>query len=158
MQTLFFVSMKGLCTYENSLFNQKKRFEERKGKARENMLKYRHRIKSTEARYKDKISKYRTKLKVDKEKLKHSLIVSEIGNTYSGASMLALCNVLDNCKGGERILMTSFGSGAGSDSFSIKVTDLINEKKGTIKSVKNYISDKEFIDYSTYLKFSGGIR
>jgi DNA topoisomerase-1 len=57
-------------TYENSLFNQKKRLEEKKGKARENMLKYRHRIKSTEARYKDRISKYRTKLKVDKEKLK----------------------------------------------------------------------------------------
>jgi len=61
-------------------------------------------------------------LKIPEEKMKTGLITPWIGNTYSGASPLGLVNVLDNAKADEMILVSSFGSGAGSDAFIIKVT------------------------------------
>ena len=51
------------------------------------------------------------------KQMQSNLLVSKIGNTYSAASMLVLSDILDKAKAGERILLTSFGSGAGSDSF-----------------------------------------
>ncbi|MEW6528467.1 MAG: hydroxymethylglutaryl-CoA synthase [Candidatus Micrarchaeota archaeon] len=92
------------------------------------------------------------KMEIPSEKLKLGLLTPIIGNTYSGASMLGLANILDNAKPGERILMTSFGSGAGSDSFSIKVSNKVDEKRARITKVVDYIANKKYIEYATYLK------
>jgi hydroxymethylglutaryl-CoA synthase len=93
------------------------------------------------------------KLGIPTEKLKAGLLTPVVGNTYSGASMLGLAAVLDEAKTGNRILVTSFGSGAGSDSFSITVTDRIDESRGKAPLTKDYIEKKKYIDYSTYLKY-----
>jgi hydroxymethylglutaryl-CoA synthase len=85
------------------------------------------------------------------QQLKHNLLVSKIGNTYSAASMLILTDVLDDAKPGERILMTSFGSGAGSDSFLFKVTQNIKKLRKVI-STQEYLADKEYVSYGTYCK------
>jgi len=87
------------------------------------------------------------------EKVKQGLLVAAIGNTYSAASLLGLASVLDVAKAGERILLTSFGSGAGSDSFSLTVTDLIEERRNRAPLVKDMIGSKEYINYAQYLKF-----
>ena len=91
----------------------------------------------------------------DKEQIKAGFIVNKIGNTYSAASLLGLTAVLDRAKAGERILMTSFGSGAGSDSFSIKVTDKIKDKINLAKTTQEYLDNKKYVDYATYCKFTG---
>jgi hydroxymethylglutaryl-CoA synthase len=87
-----------------------------------------------------------------------SLIVTKIGNTYSGSSLIALADVLDRAKVGNRILVTSYGSGAGSDSFSLVVTDEIEAKRNLSPSVSYYLNRKEYIDYAIYTKFRGQLR
>jgi hydroxymethylglutaryl-CoA synthase len=93
------------------------------------------------------------KLGIPAEKMKTGLLTPTVGNTYSGASMLGLSAVLDEAKTGNRILVTSFGSGAGSDSFDILVTDKIEEVRNKAPLTKDYIERKKYIDYSTYIKF-----
>jgi hydroxymethylglutaryl-CoA synthase len=51
------------------------------------------------------------------------LVAARIGNTYSASCMLALCAVFEQASPGDRILLASFGSGAGSDGMVLRVTD-----------------------------------
>jgi len=92
------------------------------------------------------------------EQVRHGLVVNEIGNTYAGSSMIGLAAALDAAKPGERVLVVSFGSGAGSDAFSIVVTDLIEERRGRAPLVRDLISRKAYLDYAQYAKFRGKIR
>ncbi len=96
-------------------------------------------------------------LGIDTKKLARSLVVEKIGNTYSGSSMLGLCAVLDVAKPGERILLTSFGSGAGSDSFSLLVTDNIDKNRPE-KGFEYYKKRAQYIDYATYVKMRGKLK
>jgi len=98
------------------------------------------------------------KMKIPKEKLLSGLICPMIGNTYSGASMVGLVGVLEIAKPEDRILVTSFGSGAGSDSFSITVTDKIEDSVKRARTLKEYIENKKYIDYSTYIKYRGKLK
>jgi len=67
--------------------------------------------------------------------------------------LLGLSSILDIAKSGQKILLTSFGSGAGSDSFSITVTSLLQKRRSAAVLLKDMIEDKEYIDYAHYLKF-----
>lgn len=60
------------------------------------------------------------KLGFTMEQIRAGLLVDRIGNTYSANSLLGLCAVLDVASPGQMILMTSYGSGAGSDAFVFK--------------------------------------
>lgn len=79
------------------------------------------------------------------------LLTPIIGNTYSGASMLGLAAVLDKAKAGERVLVTSFGSGAGSDSFDLTITNNIGKRRAKVK-LRDAIQEKVYIDYAVYAK------
>jgi len=98
------------------------------------------------------------KMGIPPEKLKAGLLAPIIGNTYSGASPLGLTAVLDEAKAGSRILLTSFGSGAGSDSFAMTVTDKIDAVRNLAPSTKDYIEKKRYIDYATYIKYRRKIK
>lgn len=93
------------------------------------------------------------KFGVPREKLEPGFIVSKIGNTYSGCSILGLTRVLDIAKPGQKILLTSYGSGAGSDSFIMTVTNAIEEKRDLAKKTDDYVNDKKYVSYTTYAKF-----
>jgi len=93
-----------------------------------------------------------------KDQLENGLVVKRIGNCYSGSSPLGLCNILDHAKPGEKILMTSYGSGAGSDSFSFVVTDRILERRELAPPTEYYINRKKYIDYGVYVKLRGKLR
>ena len=93
-----------------------------------------------------------------KAQMENGLIIRKIGNTYSGSSILGLTNVLDNARPGERVLLTSYGSGAGTDSFSFVVTDKILERRDKAPKTEHYINKKENIDYGTYARLRGKLK
>ena len=67
--------------------------------------------------------------------------------------MIGLAGVLDIAKPGDRVLLTSYGSGAGSDSFDITVTEEINQfNKQNAQLIDNMVKDKQYISYGVYAK------
>ncbi len=87
------------------------------------------------------------------DKIKPGLITPYIGNTYSGSALVGLSAVLDQAEPGSKILMVSFGSGAGSDAFHIEVTDKVVEVRDLAPKVMDYVNRKRYVDYSTYARY-----
>ena len=83
------------------------------------------------------------------------MLSGKIGNTYSGAAMIGTTAVLDIAKPGDRILMCSFGSGAGSDAFSFVVTEQIRERAAKATKTLWYVQRREEIDYAIYARYRG---
>ena len=82
-------------------------------------------------------------------------LVAVIGNTYAGSALIGLTAVLDVAEAGDRILLVSYGSGAGSDAFSLQVTDRLPANRGRAPSTRDYIDRRTVIDYATYARFRG---
>jgi hydroxymethylglutaryl-CoA synthase len=83
------------------------------------------------------------------------LLVPRIGNTYAGAAIIGLSAVLDIAEPGDKILLVSFGSGAGSDAFDIRVTDAILDRRDRALKTQDYIARRTEIDYATYTRMRG---
>jgi hydroxymethylglutaryl-CoA synthase len=86
------------------------------------------------------------------EQIAPSLVVDYVGNTYAGSSPLGLAATLDVANPGDKILMVSYGSGAGSDAFHVEVMKPVKEKRKHKPMVQDYIDDKVYIDYAQYAK------
>jgi hydroxymethylglutaryl-CoA synthase len=94
------------------------------------------------------------------EQVRPGLVVSRLGNTYSGASPIGLAATLDIAKPGDRIFVCSFGSGAGSDAFDIEVTDAIDNKafnRNAAPSVEALLKNPIYLDYAQYARHKGKI-
>src|SRR4030042_1463465 len=89
-----------------------------------------------------------------------SLQVVKFGNTYSGACPAGLAAVLDIAKPEERLLMASYGSGAGSDAYSIITTNQILDKRQRQRLTVKYQACNpfiEYVDYTTYRRLKIGM-
>jgi len=86
------------------------------------------------------------------------LLVNEIGNTYAGSSLIGLTAVLDVAAPGDRILLVSYGSGAGSDAISLRVTEAITERQRRAPATRYYIARRVEIDYGVYVRFTRKLR
>jgi hydroxymethylglutaryl-CoA synthase len=78
------------------------------------------------------------------EQIQTGLLVDRIGSA-----------VLDAAAPGDRILMVSFGSGAGSDAFALRVTDRLVAARDKAPHTADYIARRVEIDYATYVRFRG---
>lgn len=87
------------------------------------------------------------------EQWKTGLLCPVVGNTYAGASILGLTAILDEAKPGDSILAVSFGSGAGSDAFILRVTDRIVDRQDRAVKTQGYINRRVEIDYATYVRY-----
>jgi hydroxymethylglutaryl-CoA synthase len=90
----------------------------------------------------------------EKKQIEPSLTVQKIGNLYSGSCPTSLAAVLDIAQPGDKILMTAYGSGAGSDTYIFTVTSKIEEKRNRLVPVKQQIESphREYVDYTFYRK------
>jgi hydroxymethylglutaryl-CoA synthase len=77
---------------------------------------------------------------------------------YAGSSLLGLTTILDTAAPGERILLVSYGSGAGSDAISLRVTEALLGRRGRATATRDYIAQRVEIDYATYVRFAGKLR
>jgi hydroxymethylglutaryl-CoA synthase len=96
------------------------------------------------------------------QQVRPGLVAARIGNTYSASSLLALCAVLESAKAGDRILLVTFGSGAGSDGLVLRVTDklaayLERRTRAGIASVESELGH-EHADWLTYGQYSRTVR
>ncbi|RMH65738.1 MAG: hydroxymethylglutaryl-CoA synthase [Calditrichaeota bacterium] len=87
------------------------------------------------------------------EQIRHGLLSPRVGNTYAGASVLGLSNVLDHSRPGDKILVASFGSGAGSDAMLFTVTDALPGVIGKAPRTEDYINRTIYIDYGKYARY-----
>jgi hydroxymethylglutaryl-CoA synthase len=88
------------------------------------------------------------------EQYAQGLLCPKIGNTYSGSSPLGLTAILDVAKPGDRVLMVSYGSGAGSDGFIWELTNRIDEVRDkAIKTWDSINAEKVYLDYGLYSKY-----
>ncbi|HTT17185.1 MAG TPA: hydroxymethylglutaryl-CoA synthase [Thermoplasmata archaeon] len=91
--------------------------------------------------------------------MRWGLVTPYIGNTYSGAALIGLANVLDHAGPNERVLVVGYGSGAGSDAFDLETTDeLPRFERQHGRPVQYYLENGVEIPYAVYAKFRGKIR
>ncbi len=90
----------------------------------------------------------------EREQLEVGWVVPTMGNTYSGSSPTGLAAILDVAQPNDLILITSFGSGAGSDSFVLKATDLLPERVARARTVRSMLDGpRHYLTYGEYAKY-----
>lgn len=93
------------------------------------------------------------------EQIEAGLLADVIGNVYSGSCMIGLTAILDQAQPGDRILMVSYGSGAGSDAFDLLVTDQIHRiRNREVPTTQDYIARRTPIDYGLYSRYRGKLK
>ncbi len=99
------------------------------------------------------------KLGFKKEQIEQGWVVPIMGNTYSGSSPMGLASVLDVAEPGDRILMVSFGSGAGSDGFVFEATEKIKDVQDKAPKLRDQLGESPiYLTYGQYAAFRGKIR
>ena len=83
------------------------------------------------------------------------LLSGVVGNVYAGSCLLGLTATLDIAQPGDRILMVSYGSGAGSDAFDLVVTDRIAERRDRAPRTLDYVARSTEVDYEIYTRYRG---
>jgi hydroxymethylglutaryl-CoA synthase len=87
------------------------------------------------------------------EQIAPGLLSPQVGNTYSAIALAGLSATLDVAKPGDTILVTSYGSGAGADAYSVLVTEALLERRDRAPLTAAYLARKEFVDYAVYVKW-----
>ncbi|MCW4018831.1 MAG: hydroxymethylglutaryl-CoA synthase [Candidatus Bathyarchaeota archaeon] len=82
-----------------------------------------------------------------------ALQVNKFGNTYSGCSPVGLAAVLDIAKPEERILVASYGSGAGSDAYLLRTTSQLLDKRKRQKVNVKCLTENPFVEHVYYITY-----
>jgi hydroxymethylglutaryl-CoA synthase len=93
-----------------------------------------------------------------REQIDPGWVIPEMGNTYSGSSPAGLSAALDQADPGDKILIVSFGSGAGSDGFIFRVTDRLPKVKDNAPKMWDLLrGHRVYLNYAQYAKYRGKI-
>jgi hydroxymethylglutaryl-CoA synthase len=91
----------------------------------------------------------------DARQITPGLLASQIGDCGSASSLLSLIAVLEKAEPGQRILVVSYGFGAGCDVISLRATDLLSQRRkqeNAYPSLEEMIRDKEYLSYAQHLR------
>ena len=88
------------------------------------------------------------RLGFSEEQIAPGAIATEIGDCGAASALLGIANVLDNATAGQKILMVSYGFGAGADAMSLETTPLI-ERKRPRSPISRLLANKSVVDYAT---------
>lgn len=88
------------------------------------------------------------KMGFSEEQASGGLTFAQVGDTGASSPLLGLCKVLDDAAAGDRVLICSYGAGAGSHALSFKLNFKLNAKK----PFKELLATKKYVDYIQYLK------
>ncbi len=88
-----------------------------------------------------------------RDQIRAGLLCPVVGNTYAGSAMLGLTAILDDARPGDRVLMVSYGSGAGSDAVSLRIATPIVERRGRAPRTGAYVERRKPIDYGVYTRY-----
>lgn len=80
-------------------------------------------------------------------------VAHRIGDCGAASALLGLANVLDHAEPGDKVLLASYGFGAGCDAFALQVTENILHRRGKGPTVQQLLDHKERVDYATSIKF-----
>lgn len=83
------------------------------------------------------------------------MLSPQIGNTYSAAALAGLCATLDVAQPGDTIFLCTYGSGAGSDAYTLKVTERLLDARPRAPLTAAYLQRAVMIDYAMYAKWRG---
>lgn len=88
-----------------------------------------------------------------REQIETGWVVPTMGNTYSGSSPTGLAASLDAADPDDLLLITSFGSGAGSDSFVLRATERLPEVRDRAPTVRDHLARAgKRLTYGEYAK------
>jgi hydroxymethylglutaryl-CoA synthase len=94
-----------------------------------------------------------------RDQLETGWVVPTMGNTYSGSSPTGLAAILDEAAPDDLILITSFGSGAGSDAFVLRATDRLPTVRDRAPTVRAMLDgSRRYLTYGEYAKYREKIR
>ena len=94
------------------------------------------------------------KLGFQDAQLAAGLVSVNLGDLGAASAPMGLAAALEASKVGDRLLVVSYGSGAGSDALSFRV---VSDRKPAF-TVSKESARKEYVDYVQYLKLKGAIR
>jgi hydroxymethylglutaryl-CoA synthase len=94
-----------------------------------------------------------------REQLETGWVVPTMGNTYSGSSPTGLAAILDVAEPDDLVLITSFGSGAGSDSFVLRATERLPQRRALAPTVRSFLDGpRKYLTYGEYASHREKIR
>jgi len=79
-------------------------------------------------------------------------IACRIGDCGAASALLAFANVLDSAKAGQKILLATYGNGAGSDALLFETTELI-EQRQLFDTVQRQLANKQVVDYARAARY-----
>lgn len=88
------------------------------------------------------------RLGFEKQQIEPGAIASEIGDSGSASALLGLAHVLDTAKRGQKILLVSYGFGAGADAISLETTALVETRRPRA-TIARLLANKSVVDYAT---------
>jgi len=79
------------------------------------------------------------------------IVSSNIGDAGASTVLIGLAAILEKVKADERIIVVSYGSGAGSDAASFRIKQTVKKRKNE-STLRDYLINKKYIDFLSYLK------